>query len=359
MPIMAPQAAPKTEADRKLTDITKAVDGKLDPAAVVPKLQQFIKENPDYPRLESVYSTLVAFASQLKDDPTKTLAIADEALARFPKTDSPVRPAAIRAKFAAYRNAKDNAGFAAFVLKIQETETSPALLEIAALNDQESAPKLLEKAISERRKNPDAAAAPTLDTLRSDYALILDRVGRRDEALRLSVEMKEETKKSLAELDALPRDDSRQQRRALLQLKLGRRCTNVAAMLSAAGKHQRALDYIALAEQCTPADERDFVSDYETQRAGIFAKMGKPALELDSRVAAFSARMEVATRDKIRDLSEKLGRSPDEAFARARELRAKRATPVRGFELKTPEGTTVTLDSLRAKVTLVNFFFPT
>jgi tetratricopeptide (TPR) repeat protein len=331
----------------------------VDPAVVVPKLQQFIKENSDYPRLEAAYSTLLSYASTLKNDPATTHAIADEALTRFPNPSSPARAAAIRAKLAAYRNAKDNTAASAFGLKLLETETSPSLLEVAALFDKVNGPKLFEKAIAERAKDTDTMAAPRLDVLRWEYAQILIGVGRRDEALKLALEVVDETKKSLADLDALPNEDARQQRRAVLQSILRSRCTSVAAMLSTAGQYQRALDYIQFAEEGAPDLARESVSDYEAVRARIYGKMGKPDLELDSYARAFSARMDIETRDLIRGLSAKLGRSPDEAFARARELRTKRATPIKGFELKTLDGPTATLESLRAKVTLVNFFFPT
>jgi len=359
MPITAPQPAPQTEADKKLEEIRASDINEPDRVAMVAKLVQFIRENPDYPRLEFAYSTLLGYATGLRGDPAKVQAIADEALAKFPNPNSPVRARAIRAKFAAYRDAKDEAGASSLALKMLETETNPAMLEAAAQNDKMNGPKLMEKAIAERAKNADVAAAPTLDSLRWSYARVLGNAGRHDEGLTLLLQIVEETKKALADLDALPKDDPKQRQRGPLVSSRLRGYTDLAYMLSAAGQYQRALDYVELSEQADAGDPLEKVTRYESRRAGIYGKMGKPDLELESYVRLFSVRMEMATRDLIRDLSAKLGKRPEEAYARAREIRTKRATPLKGFELKTLEGPTATLDSLRAKVTLVNFFFPT
>ena len=91
MPILAPQAAPQTEADKKLEEIRASDINEPDRVAMVPKLVQFIRENPDYPRLESAYSTLLGYAIMSRGDPAKVQAIADEALAKFPNPNSPVR----------------------------------------------------------------------------------------------------------------------------------------------------------------------------------------------------------------------------------------------------------------------------
>ena len=75
----------------------------------------------------------------------------------------------------------------------------------------------------------------------------------------------------------------------------------------------------------------------------------------------FANSMEPRARNKIRELAVVAGREPEQVLQRSRDLRARPATPVPGFNLKALDGPRVSLLSLTSKnkVTLFNFFFPT
>jgi cytochrome oxidase Cu insertion factor (SCO1/SenC/PrrC family) len=87
--------------------------------------------------------------------------------------------------------------------------------------------------------------------------------------------------------------------------------------------------------------------------------MGRTTEALESYTRSFAFRMNVKTLDKIRSLAERSGKKPDDYIASARQIRLEGAEPFKPFELKTVEGSSKTLDALKGKVTLVNFFFPT
>jgi tetratricopeptide (TPR) repeat protein len=351
--------AAQTEADRKLAEIMKSTGGKLDTAAIVSRLEQFMRDNPTYPNMQRVYSYLLTFTSPTSN-PGKALALADEAAAKFPH-DSSIRGSALRLKFSALRAQKKDDAVRDLVQKLLESETDPAVLQSAASYSPSDSVKLLEKAIAERQKNPAALASPTLSDLRWSYALSLTQSGRRAEGLNLSTQVLEETKKTIADLQALPKDDPNRSRLTMLQMTIGGRYQSIANSLAAAGDYQKALDYIALAEQSMSDNPLQGAERYEDLRANIYAKMGRRDLELESYAKSFAARMDPKIQDKIRDLAAKNDKKPEEVFARAREIRKENAKAISPFELKTLDGQTVTLDSMRAKakVILVNFFFPT
>jgi tetratricopeptide (TPR) repeat protein len=353
-------AAQQSEADRKFAEITTSTTGDPEPAAIVPKLQQFIKEYPEYPGLEAAYSAMLGYAVGWRGHPETVLALADEALAKFPDPGSSVRASAIRAKFAAYRDAKDAAGESALARRMLETETSPAMLEAAARSISANRRlALLEKAIAQRAKEADASGAPTLDTLRWELAESFSYSGRHDDAVRLAGDLINQMEQGREKVEAFQDVELRKSQLAIVRQRLSGRYSSFATILSRAGRYERALDCVQRSEQADASDPLEKISSYEPVRAGIYMRMEKPDLALESHVRAFSAGMDVRTRDAIRDLSARLGKSPDDAYARAREYRTKRATPIKGFELKTLEGATATLDSLRGKVTLVSFFSPT
>jgi hypothetical protein len=114
-------------------------------------------------------------------------------------------------------------------------------------------------------------------------------------------------------------------------------------------------------KQLEAESKRSFesIARYESLWAGIYQKMGNPDLELESDLRSFVARIDATKYETVRALAVKLGKDPEAAFARARELRKAHARTVSGFELKTLNGTTSSLDSFKSAVTLMTFFYPT
>lgn len=186
----------------------------------------------------------------------------------------------------------------------------------------------------------------------------LKQAGQKEEALAAGLEALELASKNLAEAEASG-NDSRGSSARNLRLRLSDRCMSIAFLMSDLKQHARALEYIALAEQSAGSGAVELRGVIEPHRARILAAMGKNDLALASYVRSFAFAMNAKTDEAIRDLSEKLGKDPEEAYRSARATRARDAVAIPGFELKTLDGKTVSLDSLRSKATLVNFFYPT
>ncbi len=354
-------SAPQTEADKKLRAIMSPDGGTLRPELVAPQLDKFIRDNPDYPRLSTVYSNLLMFASMAPWDPDRVIAVADEAVAKYPDNKS-LHGNAIRAKFGALKAQKKDGEISRLALKLLETERDPTILHVAADADEADSLKLLEKAVAERKKlSTPLGLSSDLDDLTWSYAQALGRAGRKDEAMKLSLEAVEQSTKAVAQAEALPSASPGRSIRILMANRsLGSRYQGMANLLADAGEYDKALDYVALLER-TPSEDSppERRAQCEDLRARIYAKMGKPDLELESYAKSFAASMETKTRDKIRELAQKNGKKPEDIFARARGIRNENAQAIKPFELKTLDGQTIALGSLQASAILVNFFFPT
>jgi tetratricopeptide (TPR) repeat protein len=325
----------QTEADRRFAEIIKAARGHSIPADIVPQLEQFIRDYPNYPRLDTVYSSLLLVLVRTlrdpkvgiaKNDPERLTALADEVLAKF-TADVLLRGTAYGAKFTALDAQKNDEGIRALGRKILQTEASSYLLESAAQRDKTDALELLDKAIVERSKHPETTERPTLEPtlgdLRWSYGRSLAQGGRKAEALKLWMAVIEETTEDIAKLEQLPQDDPKRPHLESLQETLSDR------------------------------------SGAENTRADLYEKLGKPDLALDCLVRAFAERMDQTTRDRIATLAQKTGKNPGDSHGRAREIRNRDARPIYPFDLVTDTGRRMKLADVKEKVILVNFFYPT
>jgi len=339
-------------------ELARMTDARVNEPSLVARLQQFIKDNPTSPKLETVYSSLLSAAAR-DADPDTLLAIADEVEARFPESHS--RANDVTNAMTTFRQVKGETAAKALAQKLIETETNPGVLLSAAKALPAESPRLLEKAIALRRTVDSATAFPTLEDLTWAYVEALDRAGRRDESARLQKEVVEYSRKRIAELDALPKDDPARSSLPLLRASLANRYFTLARQAVSARQYERALEYVKLSEESDANSPLEFATRYDEQRAAIYAAMKRPDLELESWVKVFANCMEIRTRDRIRELAVRVGRKPEEMLQRARDIRARSARPVAGFELKTVDGPPLSLASLTSKnkVTLFTFFFPT
>ncbi len=268
-------------------------------------------------------------------------------------------PAAVRVKLRALRALNEDEAITAFARRLLEDQTSPSVLQAAAEIDGADRLKLLDKAVTERKKNASETEPPTLDDLNWSYAEALSAAGRVQEALRLAAGVIDRTRASIAALEGLPEPDPRRSRLVTLRDDLVPRAESFQRMWAAAGDYDRALLSISMAQENATDDPGASTAKYEVQRAEIYAKTGKPDLELESWAKAFAARMDARTRDRIRERAPKVGKTAEEVFARAREIRTRNAVAIGRFTLKTLDGRRIALGSARSKVLLVNFFFPT
>jgi hypothetical protein len=161
------------------------------------------------------------------------------------------------------------------------------------------------------------------------------------------------------ELEALPKEDKERRRLEGLKAGLAYSYRSLATRCLEAGEPQGGLEALVQAEKHAGPSARELRPSIEEIRAKIYAGMGKNQEALESYTRSFSVQMSPAIRDKIQTLALKTGKPAGDYFNRARELRQASAEPFKPFALKTDDGRPASLESLKGKVTLVNFFFPT
>jgi hypothetical protein len=345
---------PKTEetAQAKPQHVTTADDER----SLIERLRQFIRDNPTSPKLQTVYSSLL-FAAARYGDPDILLGLIDETVARFPQSMANSVTSAMRA----FREARGETPAASLAQKLIEEENSPRVLLMAS----EALPgyglRLLERAIGLREKTNSADESPTVEQLRWAYVAALDKAERSPGRATRQKDLIEQSKKRMAELEALPKDNPARSSLPLVRASLADRHFTLAHQAASARQYERALEYVALSQETYAGGALKFQTRCDIERATIYAAMKRPDLELEAWLKVFANSMETMARNKIRELAVVAGREPEQVLERSRDLRARSATPVPGFNLKALDGRIVSLLSLTSKnkVTLFNFFFPT
>jgi tetratricopeptide (TPR) repeat protein len=341
----------RAESAKRLAEIDKATDD----TKRKDLLERYIREYPKASNIETAYSRLLGVTYKL--DPARTISLADEILARPRAEKSTLWKWAYTYKFLALRKQTAELGS-----KVLDTESDPGLLQTAAEHDREHSSQLLEKAITERRKNPglETDPDPYLDELHLTYSRKLNEQGKKDEAVQHAALAIELGSARLAELEALPRDDPKRRRAEGLRVALARAYMNLASLrfeigapdkgLEALGESEKLLEGLSAARALRPS--------LEETRGKIQAGMHKTEEALESYARAYALQMSPAIRARIREIASNSAKPADVWFNRARELRDASAEPFSGFELNTCDGKPASFAALKGKATLVNFFFP-
>lgn len=192
-----------------------------------------------------------------------------------------------------------------------------------------------------------------------DLANELSRVGQRDKAQANMSKAIEITQKEITEAETLPEKDPQRGQIKFLRQELGSNYHSMARILSDTEQASKGLDYLIKAEDLLDPAAIDQRSAIEETRGSLYEKMGNIDKSLDSYVRSLAFRMNPKTMDKIKSMAGKTGKPASAYFAEARKVREAAAQPFTPFELKTVEGEARSFQSLKNKVTLVNFFFPT
>jgi len=345
-----PAALEKEESEKRLADIGKV----RDEIKRTELLDKYIRDYPKASNIDRAYSSLLA--ALYKVDVARAITLADEILARPRDPKSSVWKNAYTYKFLALQKQISELGN-----KILEADTDPGVLQSAAGFDREHSSNLYEKAIAERKKNSNKGSDPDpyLDELHLAFSRKLSELGRKDEALKeasLGIEM---ARARLTEIEALPKEDPQRRRLAALKEGLPYSYKDLASLYFESGAPREGLEALVQAEKLAGTSSGALQPSIEEIRAKIQAGMGKTGEALESYTRSFSFRMSPGIGDRIRTLASKTGKPAGDYFSRARELRQARAEPFKAFTLKTADGKPATLESLKGKVTLVNFFFPT
>jgi tetratricopeptide (TPR) repeat protein len=345
---------PQQRDAKELADILK--NEGLAPRRIA-ALERFIRDNPDSAALPQAYSSLVAVLAVV--DHKKAFTVADEALAKL--TDVGPRNSIYSAKFQLLSREKNDKGIRQLGAKVLREETNWQILQTAAQFDKNGSVALLEKAIAERQKVPGATARLRYDLLSWLYAQSLRQAKRNDEAVKIALPVVEQQRTSVADLGRAPSGDLTPAFIDGMRRSLANNCTELATTLEDAGEHQKALDYLAVADGAGDETIWGRVAVTEELRIRIYTALGQPDQALDRYARLYAARFDITVRDQIVDLARMAGRDPQSIFDRAREVRRAHAVAIKPFALQTLDRGTATLDTITAgsKVTLVNFFFPT
>ena len=345
-----PAAKEKEESRKRLAEIDKVQDT----AKRRELLEKYIQENPKASNLDSAYSSLLSTLYGV--DPARAVSLADEILARPRDPKAFLWKNAYMYKFLALQKQISDLGG-----KILETELDSWVLQRAADFDKEHSQKLFEKAIAEREKDSKKDSYPTVEELRFAYARKLSELGKKDKAVKEASRAIDLDLARVADVEALPKEDPKRRGLEEMRQRLAPNYRELASLLADTGEPQKALETLARADELIGSSgrAREMRPSIEETRARIYANMGKTEEALESYARSFAFRMSDATRDKIRELAARSGRRAEDYFTRARQLRLASVEPFEPFELKTDEGKQASLDSLKGKVTLVNFFFPT
>jgi hypothetical protein len=199
-------AMEKEESDKRLADIGK-VQGEIRRTEL---LEKYIREYPKASNVDRAYSSLLA--TLYKVDVARAITLADEILARPRDPKSSVWKNAYTYKFLALQKQISELGN-----KILEAETDPGVLQSAAGYDKEHSSKLFEKAIGERKRNPNKEIDPDpfLDALHLAFSRKLSELGKKDEALKEASMGIEIARARLTEIEALPKEDAERRRLAV------------------------------------------------------------------------------------------------------------------------------------------------
>jgi hypothetical protein len=163
----------------------------------------------------------------------------------------------------------------------------------------------------------------------------------------------------LAGVEALPPDDPKRRRFDSMRRSAVSTCQQLANSLMAAGNYDKALEYLAEAEELAGENGLEIRPMLERRRVEIYTTMGKTDLVLESLTRSYAAKMDSATRKRIVEVAAKVGKQPEEIFTHARDIRAASAVAMKPFYLTTDDGKTFAFEAVGRKVLLVNFFFPT
>ncbi len=355
-----PQA---TDADKKFAEITRS-GRQSEQVKLLPQMEQFLRDYPDYPEIERVYTRLLTVLARAKSDPVRLQTLADEALTKFPAGQYG-RWAAYNAKFSLLE--PGSGPFEALVEQILKRETNAFVLQSASRLDKARTLPLLEKAIAERPKQPDTLGLPRLDELQWELAQALEGAGRTEEAVKLSIEVIDADRRTLAGLESarngpraksLAGTESVDARMDLVRETLADRCAELVPLLIRAGQAELAVKYVGTQERAAlPILDRR--PELLTGAVQAYEKLGKPDLALDALVRGLAVRLDPRARDAIAAVARRTGKKPEDVYRRAAEMRNRAATPAFPFALVTDEGEAMKLADLKAKVVLLSFFFPT
>ena len=316
--------------------------------------EDFIRNNPDHPRIGGVYVQVLQSLSF--SDPATAIELADRLLAD-PNTDPRYRSHFYTAKFRSYKTMGDTEAATQLARHVLANEDDYSIIHTAASYDEENALAYIEKALE--RAEEAGASGQFRGLLHGWYGHYLAKEGRHEEAVQNALRVIELTEERLQKAETgegrvihTPK---------FIRGELASSHLAAADYFAETQDPERGIPHLAKSEELDreaslvdPGGRGDRV---ETIRGRILERLGRTEKALDSYINSYAAKMDTKVLEKIEGLSQQTGISLLESLRRVDQKRAS-GPPFKPFELQTLDGETRKLSDYNAEVLLITFFFP-
>ena len=313
------------------------VDRLDNPSKKRAELEAYINRNPGGPHLSLAYGLLLDLLRT--EDPQDALNLADRILNEH-KTDTELHYYAYRTKFTAYEDLGDRKSAAALARQVLISESDPNLLRLATPHDPDKAEEYEARIQSADIKSNEILAVAWESELYDLMPSDLENMSDEDKARRLT--------QLIPIYEALPESDL-----AFID-KFPALYFEIAHLLARLGDGESALSYLERVEEVPGSDWH-----LASERGEVYVKMEKPLLAIEAFTEALALTMAPWLWQRIQEICESVGESPEKWLARSRQIRAERRWIFPDLNLETPDSEKWNLhDFLGSAGSVVVFFSP-
>ena len=324
-----------SKGDKK--QFLKEVDLLEDPSEKRAELEAYITRNPDGPQLSFAYGLLLDLLRT--EHPQDALRLADRILTEQ-KTDTELHYYAYLTKFTVYEDLGDRDAAAALARRVLTSESDPNLLRLASPHDPEKAEEYEARIQSSLINSQEIEAIGWESRLYDLSPSDLKKMSDEDRARRLTQQIRS--------YEALPESD-----RALTN-KFPALYYEISDVLARLGDGESALSYLERVKEVPGLD-----SHLDGHRGEVYERLGKPLLAIEAFTQALALNMNPWLWQRIQELCESVGESPEKWLARSRQIRAERRWTFPDLNLETPDSQKRNLhDFLGSDGSVVVFFSP-
>lgn len=313
------------------------VDRLENPSKKRAELEAYINRNPDGPHLSFAYGLLLDLLRT--ERPQDALRLADRIL-HEQKTDTELHYYAYLTKFTVYEDLGDRTAGAALARQVLTSESDPNLLRLASPHDPDKAEEYEARIQSADIKSNEIVAVAWESELYDLMPSDLENMSDEDKARHLTQQIRS--------YEALPDGD-------LARIdKFPALYYEIARLLARLGDGESALSYLERVEEGPESDWH-----LASSRGEIYVEMEKPLLAIESFTEALALTMDPWLWQRIQEICESVGESPEKWLARSRQIRAERRWIFPNLNLETPASEKWNLhDFLGSAGSVVVFFSP-
>ena len=280
------------------------------------ELESYIARNPEGPHLSFAYGVLLDLLRS--QQPQAALRLADRILTGQ-ETEAGLHFYAYLTKFAVYGDLRDQNSAVALARRILAFESDPELLRLASRHDPEKAEEYeagIQSALLKSQKTEFITFQAELFQLGpGEWESMPDE----DKARHLTQQIRSH--------EALPESDP-----AFIK-RFPTLYYEIALVLARLGDGESALSYL---ERAKPRSGFEF--SLHRIRGEVYASFGKSLLAIEDYAQALALHMDPFDWQRIQELCESLGESPEKWLARSRQIRAGQRWIFPDLNLETPEG---------------------